>query len=301
MSVLLNANRSNMYKLPALALGCMSLPTNEPAIFENCIRTAIDAGITMFDTADLYDKGDNERQLGKALKGIRDKVVVATKVGNQWRQDETGWDWNPRKDHILKAAEESLRRLDADYIDLYQLHGGTMEDPVDEILEAFDILKAAGKIRAYGISSIRPNVIRKHLSSGPISCVMMQYSVADRRPEETILPLLESNEINVLARGVLAKGLLCGKPISPYLDQTRSAMEKAAETIMACSGPDRSPAQTCIRFVTHRYNNIIPVIGVSRPGQLKEMAEVLQTPPLTPDEYDIIRSSLPTSVYDAHR
>jgi aryl-alcohol dehydrogenase-like predicted oxidoreductase len=290
-----------MVKLPALALGCMSLPTNDAYAFHTCIRTAIDAGITMFDTADLYDKGENERQLGKALSGIRENVILATKVGNKWRQDGSGWDWVPRKAYILDAVDESLRRLETEYLDLYQLHGGTLEDPMDEILEAFDILKTKGKIRAYGISSIRPNVIRKHLSSGPISSVMMQYSLADRRPEETILPLLEKNEIKVLARGVLAKGLLCGKPLKPYLDHNMLAMETAASVIRACSSTDRSPAQTCIRFAMHRFGNMIPVIGVSQPDQLTEMAGTLQTPTLTPEEYTLISDSLPASVYDAHR
>jgi aryl-alcohol dehydrogenase-like predicted oxidoreductase len=290
-----------MLKLPALALGCMSLPTNDTSAFHTCIRTAIDAGIKMFDTADLYDKGDNERQLGKALSGIRENVILATKVGNKWREDGSGWDWVPRKAYILNAVDESLRRLETDYLDLYQLHGGTMEDPMDEVLEAFDILKTNGKIRAYGISSIRPNMIRKHLSSGPIHSVMMQYSLADRRPEETILPLLERNEIKVLARGVLAKGLLCGKPMKSYLDHDMLAMETAASAIRACSSPARSPAQTCIRFVMHRFGNIIPVIGVSQPDQLSEMAGTLQTPPLTPEEYTLISDSLLASVYDAHR
>jgi aryl-alcohol dehydrogenase-like predicted oxidoreductase len=290
-----------MFKLPTLALGCMSLPTNEPSIFDACIQTAIDSGITMFDTADLYDRGENERHLGKALKGLRGKIMLATKVGNKWRQDDSGWDWHPRKKYILKAVDESLHRLQTDYIDLYQLHGGTLEDPMDEILETFDILKTAGKIRAYGISSIRPNVIRKHLSSGPISSVMMQYSLADRRPEESILPLLEKNEITVLARGVLAKGLLCGKSMAPYLNHNMSAMENAASAMITCSGPDRSPTQTCIRFVMHRYKNIVPVIGVSRPDQVKEMADTLQSSPLTPEEYMFICGSLSPDVYDAHR
>jgi aryl-alcohol dehydrogenase-like predicted oxidoreductase len=87
------------------------------------------------------------------------KVIIATKVGNQWRADGSGWDWNPNKDYIISAVEQSLKRLQTDYIDLYQLHGGTMEDPIDETIEAFEQLQKQGKIRYYGISSIRPTVI----------------------------------------------------------------------------------------------------------------------------------------------
>src|ERR1035437_7075729 len=83
-----------------------------------------DNGINYFDTADLYDKGLNEINIGNALKAKRDQIIIATKVGNQWRSDGTGWDWNPRKDYILKAVEQSLQRLQTNYIDLYQLHGG---------------------------------------------------------------------------------------------------------------------------------------------------------------------------------
>ena len=90
------------------------------------------------------------------MRSKRDQVVIASKAGNQWRADGSGWDWNSSKKHILAAAEESLKRLKTDYIDLYQLHGGTIDDPIDETIEAFEILKKQGKIRYYGISSIRP-------------------------------------------------------------------------------------------------------------------------------------------------
>ena len=99
----------------------MSLGSDERATIE-LVAQAIDKGINFFDTADLYNKGDNETALGKAVKPHRKKVVLATKVGNQWRSDGSGWDWNPRKEYILQAAEASLKRLQTDYIDLYQLH-----------------------------------------------------------------------------------------------------------------------------------------------------------------------------------
>jgi aryl-alcohol dehydrogenase-like predicted oxidoreductase len=164
----------------------------------------VDLGINYFDTADIYDQGENEITVGRALRDSRSKLFIATKVGNQPRPDGTGWDWNPHKEHILGAAEASLKRLQTDYIDLYQLHGGTLDDPIDETIEAFELLKEQGKIRAYGISSIRPNVIREYVARSNMVSVMMQYSLLDRRPEESCLELLREIGIGVLVRGAVA-------------------------------------------------------------------------------------------------
>src|SRR5947208_3454077 len=142
-----------------IGFGCMSLKPNDSQS-EYILHKSIDLGINYFDTADLYDKGANEEMLGNVLKEKRDKIILATKAGNQWRPDGSGWDWNPRKDYILQCAEQSLKRLQTEYIDLFQLHGGTMDDPKEESIEAFEQLVKEGKIRYYGISSIRPNVIR---------------------------------------------------------------------------------------------------------------------------------------------
>ncbi|MCG8373928.1 MAG: aldo/keto reductase, partial [Balneolales bacterium] len=116
-----------------ISFGCMSLKVGDSESI-SLLQEAADRGINFFDTADLYDKGLNEEIVGKALKPIRDKVIIATKVGNQWREDGRGWDWNPNKKYILSSVEKSLVRLQTDYIDLYQLHGGTIDDPIDETI-----------------------------------------------------------------------------------------------------------------------------------------------------------------------
>src|ERR1700733_3678310 len=147
-------------KISRIGFGCMSLdPKDSNAV--KILHRALDAGINYFDTADLYNKGENETMLGKAFQDVRHKLILATKVGNQWRDDGSGWDWNPSKKYILSAVDQSLKRLQTDHIDLYQLHGGTLEDPIDEIIETFELLKQQGKILYYGISSLRPNVIRE--------------------------------------------------------------------------------------------------------------------------------------------
>ncbi|MDQ3842542.1 MAG: aldo/keto reductase, partial [Bacteroidota bacterium] len=204
-------------QISKIAFGCMSLHQDEGA-YQKIIDQAIASGINFFDTADLYDKGRNEEYLGQALKVKRKEVLIATKVGNQWRPDGSGWDWNPRKEYILTAVEKSLKRLQTDYIDLYQLHGGTIQDNIDETIGAFEQLVQQGKIRYYGISSIRPNVIREYVKRSHIVSVMMQYSLLDRRPEEEAFPLLQQHTIGVLARGSVAQGLLINKPPKPYLN-----------------------------------------------------------------------------------
>ncbi len=191
-------------------------------------------------------------------------------MGNQWRPDGSGWDWNPRKDYILASVEGSLKRLQTDYIDLYQLHGGTIDDAIDESIEAFEILKAQGKIRHYGISSIRPNVIREYVKRSGIVSVMMQYSLLDRRPEETCLALLKEHDIGVLSRGSLARGLLVYKPPESYLKYDSSEVGKAACAIRALSSEKRSPAQTAIRFVIQNPAISSAVVGIRTLDQLED-------------------------------
>ena len=211
----------------SLALGTGRGAQVEESSAERLLQKAMDLGINFFDTADLYNQGENERVVGRALGAMRQEVFIATKVGNQLRPDGSGWDWNPRKEYILKAVDESLKRLQTDYIDLYQLHGGTLDDPIDETIEAFERLKDLGKIRAYGISSIRPNVIREYVARSQMVSVMMQYSLLDRRPEESCLSLLNDHNIGVLVRGAVAKGMLIDKPAQEYLGYSEQEISKS--------------------------------------------------------------------------
>lgn len=189
-----------------LGLGCMSLPADLVQT-KNIIDAALHAEINFFDTADLYDDGKNEIVIGEVLKNRRDKVILATKVGNRRIPGEKGLMWDPSNKHIVNAVKQSLLRLGTDYIDLYQLHGGTIEDDVDEVIDTFDSLKKEGLIRQYGISSIRPNVIERFLQKSSAVSVMMQYSLLDRRPEEWF-QLIKNSGATILTRGTLAKGLL---------------------------------------------------------------------------------------------
>ena len=283
-----------------IALGCMSLPKDNYNENEKLLLRAFEKGINFFDTADLYDNGANESTLGKALKSIREKVIISTKVGNQMRPDGKTWDWNPNKDYILSAVDASLRRLQTDYIDLYQLHGGTIGDPIDETIEAFEILKQQGKIRFYGISSIRPNVIKEYVKRADIVSVMMQYSLLDRRPEQACLPLLQEHSIGVLARGSLAKGILTGKPNNGYLDYNQLEINKAAECIKAFSTNGRTPAETAIQFALYHLAVTSAVVGIRTEDQLNDAIGALEKPILTETEYLQIARSIPANFYKEH-
>jgi aryl-alcohol dehydrogenase-like predicted oxidoreductase len=282
-----------------IGFGCMSL---KPGAAENetVIREAIEAGINFFDTADLYDKGANEEFLGKALKEKRKELIIASKAGNQWKADGSGWTWNPRKDYILSCAEKSLQRLQTDYIDLYQLHGGTLDDPIDETIEAFEQLKQQGKNRYYGISSIRPNVIREWVKRSNIVSVMTQYSLLDRRPEEETLRLLKEKNIGVLTRGSLAQGLLIDKPAKPYLNHDSNAVENAAKAVASLSTKERTPVQTALQFVLRHPAVTSAVVGLRTPAQLKDALAAI-TANLSGEEFRKLQDAVLSNTYSDHR
>ena len=278
----------------------MSLQPHDAGM-QQLLFAAIDQGINFFDTADLYDKGLNEQALGEILKSRRKDIILATKAGNQWRPDGSGWDWNPKKEYILRMAEESLKRLQTDYIDLYQLHGGTIDDPIDETIEAFEQLKQEEKILHYGISSIRPNVIREYIRRSNICSVMMQYSILDRRPEESCLQLLHENQIGVLARGTIASGLLVNKPAVDYLDQPAAIVARAQEAIRSVTGNLYSAAELAIRFALDKPAITSAIVGIRTKEQLAAAITSVNNPPLNDKQLLILEEAAPALVYQLHR
>ncbi|MFF2752633.1 aldo/keto reductase [Psychrobacillus sp. NPDC058041] len=257
-----------------IGLGCMSLPTNKQDS-NKIIQFALDNGINYFDTADLYDKGENEKIVGNALKDNRKDIILATKVGNRLHASGEGWSWDPSKKWITSAVHESLKRLQTDYIDVYQLHGGTMEDDVDEVIDTMESLKKEGLIREYGISSIRPTVIDRFLQNSNAVSVMMQYSLLDRRPEEWF-SLLEKNDVSLLSRGTLAKGLLTSEGLhranrtEEYLSYTNEDLVFAIEQLQSLDAPITSVA---LRYVLQQKVTGSLIIGASSKEQLLESLE----------------------------
>ncbi|MBO3062482.1 MULTISPECIES: aldo/keto reductase [Mammaliicoccus] len=198
-------------EISEVGLGCMSLGTDSNHA-ETIIDEAIQQGITYFDTADLYDFGENEKIVGKILKKYQDQngIVIGSKVGNHFNKETKEHFWDPSKEHIMNSIKASLQRLNIEQLDLYMLHGGTIEDNKDESIEAFERLKEEGLIKAYGISSIRPNVIDYYLENSNIETIMMQFSLLDNRPED-LLEKIDQHDVKILARGPVSKGLLTGK------------------------------------------------------------------------------------------
>ncbi|MBN6888340.1 aryl-alcohol dehydrogenase-like predicted oxidoreductase [Cytobacillus horneckiae] len=288
-----------------LGLGCMSLGTDEEKA-QSIIETALNEGINYFDTADLYDYGVNEKIVGKALKRVREEVVIATKVGNRWNEQKDGWSWDPSKAYIKEAVKNSLNRLGVEYIDLYQLHGGTIEDHIDESIEAFEELKAEGFIRAYGISSIRPNVIREYVRKGNIDSVMMQYSILDRRPEEEALPFLTKNHVSVLTRGPLAKGVLSDKWPEKSLDKGYLDYNDGELKALLLELEDQFKSARPLHEVAMQYNlaneGVSSIIaGASSSEQVKKNAAAVKAPSLSDEEVSFIQKVAKASRYEAHR
>ena len=288
-----------------LGLGCMSIGTEEKTA-RKIIEAALEEGINYFDTADLYDFGENEKIVGTALKEVREHIIIATKVGNRWSQDKKGWSWDPSKSYIKEEVKQSLNRLGTDYIDLYQLHGGTINDPVEETIEAFEELKAEGYIRYYGISSIRPNVIREYVKKSSIVSVMMQYSILDRRPEEEALPFLEEHGVSVVTRGPLAKGLLSEKMLEKvsergFQDYSFNELNEALPLLKEKLASSRPFTEIALQ-----YNLVNPAVssvvaGASSPEQIRSNAKAVRSQPLSEKEVSVIRELTKAGIYKEHR
>ena len=278
-----------------LSLGCMSLPL-EKETATSIIETAIDNGINYFDTADLYNKGLNEALVGDIIKPYRENIILATKVGNRFTADRDDWTWDPSRAHIVKSVHDSLKRLHTDYIDVYQLHGGTIEDHFEEIVDTFEQLKKEGYIREYGISSIRPNVFVPFSKTDAVSN-MMQYNMLDRSAEE-YFDVLAENGVSVLTRGTVAKGLLTNdyaKKLKPYMSYTEEELQKLLNII----AKDYNLHTLALAFNLQHTTVASAVVGASTLEQLTDTLKAYnQMPKQFPSE---ISSLLKLTKYEGHR
>lgn len=284
-----------------LGFGAMSLPNYLPEA-NNIFDVALHSGINFFDTADLYDGGKNEEFIASLLKDRRNEIVLATKVGNQLNKDGKSWSWNPTKNYITEAVKKSLLRLGTDYIDLYQLHGGTMEDDVDETIDAFESLKKEGLILQYGISSIRPTVIKRFLEKSSAVSVMMQYSVLDRRPGEWF-PMIENFGASIITRGTLAKGFLTiegtskNKGLNGFAAYTREELHETVEVLR--SGVDDIHAAS-IAFVLNDKTVASALVGAKSKEQLIDSVNAYNSGCST-EELQKIRNITIQHQYKEHR
>ena len=269
------------------------------------LRAAVDAGITLFDTADVYGAGHSERIVGSALKPVRDKVVIATKFSNVFDEKTkqiTGSDSSPG--YIREACEASLKRLETDYIDLYQFHnGGFPVEQADEVIEALEKLVAEGKIRSYGWSTDDPERGRKFSEGRHCAAVQFQMNVLSDAPE--MVHLCEEKGLAGLNRGPLAMGLLSGKytasttlpeddvrgPNAPewmrYFQNGKPSPEfvsriDAIREILTAKG--RTLAQGSLCWLLGRSKVTQPIPGFRTVAQVKENAAALEHGPLDSEE-----------------
>ncbi len=291
-----------------ISLGCMNLGTNIQRATD-IIEEAIQSGINYLDTADLYDFGENENIIGQAIKGKRDDLIIATKGGNHFEAGKEGWYWDPSKKYLKEAVKNSLRRLGIDDIDLYQLHGGTIEDPFDEVLEAFEEMQQEGLIRHYGISSIRPNVIERFLGQSNIVSNMMQYSLLDRRPEE-FEQTFKENQVNIMARGALGKGMLTDDGMNQwqqkgqdgFLDYEANELRHTIKELLALANEDGRPLQSlAIGYLLRNEAVGSLVIGASDPKQVEENMQAYEESSISEDLYDELKTITKAQVYQEHR
>mgnify|MGYP001063114185 FL=1 len=261
-------------EISELGLGCMNLGTDYKKA-QPIIESAIDNGITYFDTADIYDQGVNEEIVGKALKKYqnRDDIVIGTKVGNRLT-DDGHMTWDPSKKHIKESVKGSLKRLGLNHLDLYQLHGGTIDDPLDETISAFDELKQEGYIRAYGISSIRPNVIDYYLKNSQIETLMSQFNLIDNRPESLINDV-HDKQVKILARGPVFKGLLTSKSVDVIDEKFKNGVldytqDELGSTIASIKELESNLTALSFKYLTSHDAMGSIIVGASSVEQLEE-------------------------------
>lgn len=284
-----------------MTLGCMSLD-NENIKSNQIIDYALNQGINHLDTADLYQFGLNESMIGQAIKSRRNEIILSSKVGNQFDFNSKKVTWNPTRQHIINGIKASLSRLNTDYLDFYLLHGGTIEDNTEETIDAFEHLKKAGLIRAYGISSIRPNVINRFIKLSNIDVVMMQYSLLDRRPEYALLDELNKHQISVFARGSLAKGILTHNSkkrnnLEPYLTYNQTELKSIINQLV--TEFDLSLQEIALRFTLKHPAVVSNVVGVSTLEQLIENLNAIDAQ-LTDFDYQKIKKLTHLKNYTKH-
>ncbi|KAB0569465.1 aldo/keto reductase [Brucella pituitosa] len=183
------------------------------------IQSSLDTGVTLLDTAPAYGLGRSEEIVGKALKGRRDKAIIATKCGLVWHTQRGQYFFDQGtqsvhrylgRDAIMHEVEESLRRLNTDYIDLYITHWQDPTTPIEETMRALEDLRTAGKIRSIGASNVNADELKVYMATGFLDAIQEKFSMIDREIETELLPLTQANNVSTLSYSSLALGLLAG-------------------------------------------------------------------------------------------
>jgi aryl-alcohol dehydrogenase-like predicted oxidoreductase len=275
----------------AMGLGCMGMsdfygPRDEAESVATLHR-ALEIGVTFLDTADMYGPFKNEELLGRALRGKRDRVVLATKFGNQRAPDGAFVGVNGRPEYVRSACEASLRRLGVDTIDLYYQHRVDPKVPIEDTVGAMADLARQGKVRYLGLSEAGPATIRRAHAVHPISALQTEYSLWTRDPEEEILPAVRELGIGFVAYSPLGRGFLTGRFASAEdLDPTdwrRSNprfqganfdrnLELVARVKELAARKGVTAGQLALAWVLSRGTDVVPIPGTRHRRYLEENA-----------------------------